>query len=433
MNLEKSLALVVVFASLTQAEDWPQWHGPRGDATWTEEGIVSEFKHDQLPLRWSVKIGSGYSSPTIADGRVFVTDRIVETQEGRTLEFERVHCFAEATGKPIWTKQYRAPYEIGYKAGPRAAVTLHGGKAYAVGAMGHFHCLEAASGEVVWQRYLNKEYAIEMPIWGIAASPIIYNNMVIQQVGGKDATVVAFDLQTGEERWRALKDRAQYSTPLLIVDDSKQDVLVCWTGDSVAGLAPESGKVLWQHPFKPTRMPIGIASPVLNEGRIFVSSFYDGSLMLKLADDHLSVQKIWRRLGRNEQQTDSLHCMIGTPMVRGKHVFGVDSYGELRCLDASNGDRIWEDNTAVPRSRWSTIHMFRRGDDVWMFNERGEVIICSLDERGFHPRSRAKLIEPTTVQLSRRGGVCWSAPAFAGKHIFARNDEKLVCASLADD
>ena len=63
--------------------------------------------------------------------------------------------------------------------------------------------------------------------------------------------------------------------------------------------------------------------------------------------------------------------MISTPYMEGDYVYGIDSYGELRCLDARTGDRIWEDLTAVPKARWSTIHMVRNGGRVWMFNERG--------------------------------------------------------------
>jgi hypothetical protein len=123
--------------------------------------------------------------------------------------------------------------------------------------------------------------------------------------------------------------------------------------------------------------------------------------------------------------------MISTPYMQGDYVYGVDSYGELRCLDGRTGDRIWEDRTATPRARWSNIHMVRNGERMWMFNERGELIIATLSPRGFHEISRAKLIEPTTGQLRQRGGVCWSHPAYANRHVIARNDRELVCANLA--
>ena len=76
--------------------------------------------------------------------------------------------------------------------------------------------------------------------------------------------------------------------------------------------------------------------------------------------------------GPDENHTDSLHSIISTPLLQGDYVYGVDSYGELRCLDAKTGDRIWESHKAVPRVRWATIHMVRNGDKIWMFNDRGE-------------------------------------------------------------
>jgi outer membrane protein assembly factor BamB len=198
----------------------------------------------------------------------------------------------------------------------------------------------------------------------------------------------------------------------------------------VVGLDPASGKVYWQHPFK-QKMVINVPTPVIQGDRLFVTAFYDGSLMLKLRQDEPRVEELWRRHGASERHTDALHAMICTPYIDGNYIYGVDSYGELRCLDAANGNRVWEDLTAVPKARWAAIHMVRNQERVWMFNERGELIIATLSPKGFHEISRAKLIEPTTEQLGQRGGVCWSHPAYAYRHVFARNDRELVCASLA--
>jgi len=227
-----------------------------------------------------------------------------------------------------------------------------------------------------------------------------------------------------------LEDGATYSAPI-VVEQAGRRVLVCVTEQRVVGLDPLTGRLHWHHPFKPTRMTITIADPILSNGFLFVTSFYDGALLLKLASDELAVEQVWRRLGPNERNTDALHCCISTPILEGNYIYGVDSYGELRCLDLMTGDRVWEDLTATPKARWSNIHMVRNGQKIWMFNERGELIISTLSPAGFHEISRTKLIEPTKAQLSQRGGVCWSHPAFAYKRIYARNDEELVCADLS--
>jgi outer membrane protein assembly factor BamB len=425
-------AALVTTAPLA-ADEWPQWRGPTRDGVWRETGLVEKFDTDRiadgkLKRLWRAEIDAGYSGPTVADGRVFVTDRQVMPKQ-----IERVHCFAADTGKPLWTFTYDCVYSgVSYVAGPRASVGIVGDRAYALGTMGHLHCLSTNDGTVIWKKDLAAEYKIRMPIWGIAAAPLVEGELVIVHIGGEKACIVAFDRTTGAERWLALDDRASYAAPI-VVEQAAKRVVVCWTGDNVVGLNPADGSVYWSHPFKPTRMVIGIATPVVDGSRVFVSSFYDGSLMLDLARDDTKARQVWRRLGPNEQQTDSLHAIISTPYLTGDYVYGVDSYGELRCLDAKTGDRIWEDRTATPRERWSTIHMVQNGGTTWMFNEAGELVIARLSPKGFEAISRAKLLDPTRVQLARREGVCWSHPAFAYKHVFARNDKELVCVSLAAD
>jgi outer membrane protein assembly factor BamB len=421
-------ALLVWFASAawTLGDDWPQWRGPNRDGVWREAGLVDKFADTQLKVRWRQPIGSGYSGPTVAGGRVYVTDRVVEPKQ-----LERVHCFDWKSGEPQWSHSYDCAYrDVGYTAGPRASVTIDDGRAYSLGSMGNFFCFDAASGKVLWSKDLNSEYKIRMPIWGIAASPLVEGDLVIVQIGGEGACLVAFDKRSGAEAWRALDDQASYSAPIMI-EQAGRRVLVCWTGDSVVGMDAKTGKVHWQHPFKPAKMVINIATPVLEKNRLFFTSFYDGSLMLDVSPDKLEVEPVWRRIGRDEQHTDGLHSIISTPYLEGDYVYGVDSYGEFRCLDAKTGERVWESLQPTPKSRWSTIHMVKNGQRIWMFNERGELIIATLSPQGYEEISRAKLIAPTKVQLAQRGGVCWSHPAYAHKHVFARNDEELVCASLA--
>jgi len=420
-------AALIVPPAASRADDWPQFRGPQRDGVWRETGTLKKFAGRRLKLLWSAPVGSGYSGPTVAAGRVYVTDRLVEPTQ-----IERVLCFDAMTGKSVWKQEYECPYvDIGFTAGPRASVTIDGGRAYSLGAMGDFCCYDAADGKLLWRRALYREYNVEMPIWGLATAPLVEGDLVIIQAGAKSACLVAFDKATGAERWKALDDRASYSAPI-VIEQAGRRVLVCWTGDNVVGLDPATGAVFWNYPFAPTRMVIGIASPIVSGDHLFVSSFYDGSAMLKLDPHRLAVSEGWRILGPDEQHTLGLHAMIGTPWISGDYLYGVDSYGELRCLRADSGERVWESLKATPRARWSTIHMVRQDDLMWLFNERGDLIIAELSPKGYHELSRAKLIEPTSVQLPQRGGVVWSHPAFANRHVFARNDERLVCASLAE-
>ena len=387
-----------------------------------------------MDLVWQTDVGAGYTGPTVADGRVYLMDR--QTDPDQT---ERVLCFSESTGKPLWQHQYACEYrDIGYQAGPRAAVSIVDGQAFALGAMGHLHCLNAETGQVIWHRDLNKDYEIQredkhqsrMPMWGIAASPLVYRELVILQIGGRDgACMVALNRADGNEVWRALDDRAQYSAPIL-VKQAGEDIVVAWTGDSVAGIGAADGNVHWRHVMTPINMPIGVATPIVHENMLFVTSFYDGALMLRLSQDEIDAEEVWRVRGRSEQETEALHSIISTPVWIGDYIYGVDSYGEFRCLEASTGRRVWEDLSATPKARWSTIHFVQNGERTWMFNERGELILARLSPDGFREIGRSKLLAPTLQQLNRRNGVCWSHPAFANGHVFARSDDRLICARL---
>lgn len=417
---------------LVQGDDWPQWRGPDRDGTWNESGLISRFDGPEVKRNWSVAIGSGYSGPTVADGRVLVMDRLTEPEE-----VERIVCVDEQTGKFLWKHSYSCEYRnVGYVAGPRASVTIHQGRAYSIGTMGHLKCLDVKTGKVLWEHDCDTEYRISsskrMPIWGIAASPLIHRNLVIVCLGAVDASVVAFDQRTGKQVWAALSDRGQYSSPILIKQAGK-DVCVVWTGDNVVGLNPSTGATFWKIPLKPRNMPIGVATPVVSGDRLFVTSFYDGSMMIRLKENggQPAAAVEWRKVGRNERNTEALHSIISTPVFLNDHLYGVDSYGEFRCIAADDGRRVWENLSAVPKARWSTIHFVQNGGTTWMFNERGELIIAHLSPEGFKEISRARLIEPTLRQLRQRKGVCWSHPAYANRCVYARNDRELVCGDLS--
>lgn len=420
-----SIVFLMLMCQVASADDWPQWRGPGRDGVWKETGIIDSFEAATIKRRWSVPISSGYNGPTVAEGRVYVADRITEPQEA-----ERVHCFEWQTGKRLWSYSYECEYKIQFRAGPRASVTVHDGRAYALGSMGHLHAFDAATGELLWKKDPMRDFKARVPVWGIAAAPLVEGDLLIVMIGGADdACVVALDRRTGKRVWSALSDELVYSAPVVIEQGGKR-VLVCWTAKRLVGFNPTTGVIHWEHPYKFSRWVDGVVTPVRHGDRLFVSAFMDGALMLKL-DDQLKVKQLWRRKGQNEKSTAALHCLMSNPLMTDTHIYGVDAYGQFRCLAADTGDRVWEDTTVTTQTRWGTAHMVRHGDRTWIFNDIGELIIARLAADGYHEISRAKLIEPTKVQLKRRNGVTWAHPAFAYKHVFARNDKELICASLA--
>jgi outer membrane protein assembly factor BamB len=422
------ISLFLTISNFGDEGDWPDWRGVNRDGTWHEKGVIKSFDSELITPKWSVPVSAGYSGPTVSDQRVYVTDRI--TKPAR----ERVHCYNAKTGELIWSFNYDCDYYgVGYPAGPRSSVVIDEDRAYSLGTMGHLFCFDKATGKVLWKKDLNIEYEIRMPIWGIAAAPLIYGESIILNIGGSNnACVVALDKLTGVELWRNLEDDASYVAPILIKQAGK-DVMVVWTGQNVVGMNPDNGTVYWIEEFEQKKMVINISTPVIENNYLFVSSFYDGSMLLKLDEEKLGIKMVWRRQGKSERNTDALHCIMSTPIILGDYIYGVDSYGELRCLDLFTGDRIWEDLTAVKKARWANIYFIQNGDIIYMFNEQGELLTANLSAEGFHEISRAKLIEPTHEQLNRSGeGVTWAHPAFAYKHVFVRSDKELICADLSE-
>lgn len=310
-------------------EDWPQYRGPRRDGVWREDGVLQRFSGPELPVKWRAPVANGYSGPTVAKGRVYVTDRVTAPEQQ-----ERIHCFDTKTGAPIWSYGYPCTYGgFAYSNGPRASVAVQDGRAYAIGSMGHVHCLDASTGKVVWSHECGKEYGIRMPDFGITADPFIDEDRVVFQIGGEGACVVAFDLKTGKERWRALEDRAGYAAPVAVKQAGRR-VLAVWTGEQVAGLDPQTGRPLWGFPFKSPATLDAITSPTVDGDRLFVSGWHSGALMLRLPADRLAAEKVWHLQGPNERNTQAFHTMFTQPYFQGDSLFGMDTYGELRCLDA---------------------------------------------------------------------------------------------------
>ena len=402
--------------------DWPQWMGPDRSGTWYNGPGVDTLFPGMIESIWEVEVGPGYSGPTLSGGRIYLMD----LEPGK----ERVFCLNAEDGSQVWSFAYPVQYNVGYPTGPRASVQVYEGKAYSFGTMGHLYCFDAATGQIFWHVNSMDEYHSRIPTWGLASNLIMVNEKLIVQLGGEpDACLVAFHKDTGEEIWRALSDEASYSTPVLIEQAGKQ-VLVCWTGERFAGLDPDNGRLLWSVPFTPENMIMNVASPVYDPPYLFCSAFFDGSFLLELDQQSASARLIYHRVGENERRTEALHCTISTPLIKDGYVYGIDSYGEARCLELVTGERLWENLTLVPKERWANVHLVTEGEKIWGFNELGELLLGEFSPKGYKDLGRAKVIDPVKISPNPRNGVCWAYPAFSGHRIFVRSDARLTCIAV---
>jgi outer membrane protein assembly factor BamB len=436
----RSAAIVVVlslFGDAARGDDWPQWLGPQRDGVWRETGIVEKFPEGGPPVRWRAKIAAGYTGPAVVQGKVFVMDRVLaEGAKNHEEPFpqrprqgipgsERVLCFSEADGQPLWEHAYDCPYTVSYPLGPRATPTVHEGKVYTLGAEGHLFCLEADSGKPVWSHSLKKEYRVKSPIWGFAAHPLVDGNKLICIVGGEGSTVVAFDKDSGKEIWQALTAIEPGYCPPMIYEAGGVRQLIIWHGESVNGLNSETGEVYWTEP-APTYQGMSISTPRRSGDSLFVSAYPDTSLMLKLDPDRPKATVAWR----GDKKT-GLYCTFSTPFFEEGHLYGIQSGGFLTCVKSDTGERLWQTMDPVGIRPAGSVECFlvKNGDRYFVFTEKGDLIIARLSPKGYEEISRAHLLDPTSTGFGR--DVLWSHPAFANRNVYVRNDRELISVSLA--
>ncbi len=373
----------------------------------------------------------------MVDGRVFVTD-YEPTQGMRGIE--RAMALDEATGEVLWVQEWDADYAgIQWEIGPGATPTVDGNRVYVLGRTGVLSALDTETGEILWRKSYSEDYGVDRMRWGFdwgfASAPLVDDERLIGFVGGSpNARVVAFDKMTGEEIWRSLPSEADLGVAQpIIIEAGGARQLIVWDPEEVASLDPVTGEVYWRQPYV-VGGAMTVAVPVQVGSQLFFSTFYDGPMMLTLNQDRPDATIAWKGSSNSEIRTEGLHAVLATPIIDGGYIYGICSYGQLRCLDANTGERIWETQEAtVERRRWVSGFMVKNGNRIFLNNDRGELVIARLHPTGYEEVSRTPLIAPTSPPGNRRElrNVSWVHPAYANQHIYMRNDEEIVAFSLA--
>ena len=426
--------------------DWPQWMGPARDGIWREAGVVEEIPAAGLPVKWRVPVKGGYSGPAVADGRVYLTDYdrpvgpLANAPNDRTAIAgrERVCCFEAATGRLLWEHAYDCPYSISYAAGPRCTPTVTGGRVYSLGAEGNLFCLDAEGGRVLWQKDFKQDYSAPTPLWGFCGHPLVEGDLLICLVGGPGSVAVAFDKETGEERWRALSASESGYCPPTMIEHNGQRQLVIWDADNLNALEPATGRIIWSQPLKPM-YGMAIMAPQVAETPaglvLFASGIGRVGALFRLAADGSGPTVLWR----GEPKT-AVYCANSTPFIAGNTLYGCDcDTGMLTAVDLATGDRLWETLAATTggdrRGKHGTAFLVRQsppgdGSRVWIFSETGDLILATLTPERYVELGRMHVVDPTNECFGRN--VVWTHPAFADRCIFIRNDQELVCVSAAE-
>lgn len=434
------MAVFIFTAAALRGDDWPQWLGPQRDGVWRESGIVEKFPEGGPKVLWRVKVGGGYTGPAIANGKVYVMDRQVADKasvpgnafaRGMIPGTERVLCLDAKTGAQVWEHRYDCTYTMSYSTGPRCTPLVRDGKVWTFGGEANLLCLDAATGKVLWSHDIKTEYNVRTPQWGFAGHPLLDGNRLICLCGGEGSVAVAFDKDSGKELWRALRAREPGYCPPTMIEHAGMKQLILWHPQAVNSLDPATGKVLWSYPWE-VRTGLTIATPRLAGDLLLLSSFYTSSKCFKLNASKPEAVLQWEGKSFSEMKTDTLHSLMSTPFIEDGHIYGVCSYGQLRCLKLETGERVWETfaaTTGGPPVRWANAFIVKHEGRFFLANEQGDLIIAKMTPQGYEELSRAHLLKPTTTDPRR--AVVWSHPAFANQCVFMRNDEEIVCASLA--
>ena len=435
------LCLLLLVSPLARSEDWPNWGGPQGDGVWREEGILNQFPDEGPEVLWRVPIHRGYAGPAVSQGKVFVFDReFVDPKAAGSSPMkrglipgnERLLCLDAKTGAQLWEKIESADYTVSYAAGPRTTPTVDGSRVYTLGSEGDLHCRSIDDGSEIWSKRLRELPGARVPTWGYAASPLIDEDRLICLAGGQDCVAIAFDKTNGEERWRALSSKEPGYCPPNIIVHRGQRLLLIWHPEAANALDPKTGKVLWTVPWT-IRAGLTVPSPQLSGDHLLFTSFYNGSMLLKL-DGTNQPQIVWRSSDKtSERRTEHLHGIMNSAVISDGHFYGACSYGEFRCLELLSGKRVWDSLKPVGLtrpSRWGTAFLTPHEDRFFLFSETGELAIAKLSPKGFEEVSRAKVIEPNGFDLRQRN-IVWSHPAYAMKSAFIRNDTEIIRINLS--
>jgi outer membrane protein assembly factor BamB len=408
MRAPAALVLWLTCAPLALAGDWPQWLGPRRDGS--SEEVVKPWQ-DKLTTQWQKPVGEGHSSPVVAEGRVILHARVAGKHE------EAVTAFDAKTGKQLWQTTYpHVEFKSLFGNGPRATPSVAGGHVYTYGITGLLTCLDAKSGAKVWQVDCLKAYKAANLFFGASCSPLVEGDLVYINVGGKGASIVAFDKNTGEERWKALDDKASYSSGIALTQ-AGQRAVVFLTAQRLAALSAQDGSKYWEHPLV-DKLFESSTTPVVCGDILFGSSITFGGLGLRLSEQPPpSVKEEWMK--------PELNCYFSTPVAVGKdHLYlvtgtkppAIISKASLHCVEAQTGKKLWT------RDKVGTYHasLLRTGDNkLLLLEEGGKLILMQPDPQEYREICSSPICNQT-----------WAHPALSDGRLYVRDNKELRCVVL---
>jgi outer membrane protein assembly factor BamB len=389
-------------AAEVKTAEWPGFRGPNRNSVIPGVRIATNWSAAPPKELWRRPIGPGWASFAVHGNLIF-------TQEQRG-DDEVVACYNLKTGEPVWLHRDAARFwESNAGAGPRATPTLSNGRVYTLGATGIVNVLDAATGAVVWTRNAVADTGAKIPPWGLASSPLVYEDLVVVATAG---ALVAYEIATGAPRWYGPKGGWGYSSPHLATIDGVAQVLLL-NGAGVISVAPADGALLWEHKWPGD----GIVQPGLTpQGDILLGSSTGmgsgaqigmRSIAVTREAGEWKVRERWTSLGLKPYYNDFV--------VHNGHAFGFDG-SILACVDLADGKRKWKGG----RYGYGQLVLLPEQDLLLVLTENGELALVSARTDQHTELARFPAIE----------GKTWNHPVLVGDILLVRNAEEMAAFRL---
>jgi len=403
------IAIVLILTSQVIAQDWPQWRGPNRD------GIVSGFTPvkswpESLKLQWKVSVGTGYATPLVKNNNVYTFTRNEEKNE------EVLTCLSLTDGKILWQKSYSVPYTPSRAAGrhgksPKSTPVLYQDKLVSFGISGILSCYESKNGKLLWRKEYSDVFPTTYPLYGTAISPLVHKGILIIHVGGHDnGALIAFDIETGNEKWRWAEDGPSYTSPIVVEIEGAEQIIT-QTQNFFLGISVNGGKSLWKIPFT-TSYDQNIVTPVIHKQMVIYSGLRNGMTAVKVTKQG----NVWstRQVWHNSKES----IYMSSPVIGGGRLFGFapEQGGHFFCLNAETGETQWisEENQGTNAALLST------GDLLFTLTDKAMLSVVQENSEGFKPIQQYKVAETQT----------WAHPVLVGKRILVKDNTDLYLWSI---
>jgi outer membrane protein assembly factor BamB len=393
------------------ANDWPQWRGPQRNGVSQETGLLQEWPKDGPKLVWKITdAGSGYSTPAVVGDRLYLLGN-----DG--LDNESVRALAARDGKQVWTARLGKvgnPKQQPSFPAARSTPTVDGEFVYALGSDGDLACLETATGKPRWQKNLRADFGGKPGEWAYSESPLIDGDAVVCTPGGRDATLVALNKQSGEVIWKSAApggDEAAYASAIVVeAGGVKQYVQLLQKG--LVGVDAKTGKFLWRYGKAVSRYGANIPTPLASDGYIYTASAGTGGGLVKLKTSGGSVEP------EQVYFESKFPTAIGGAVKVGDYLYGTTAE-TLLCLEFTTGKIKWQE-----RALGAASLCFADGR-LYLHGENGEVALVEASPDSF--REKGRFAPPDQPRHSNQMEKAWAYPVVANGQLYIRDHATLWC------